>query len=118
MPVSLLSGKAAAWALLVGAVGTGALGSGSDPSDGSGAYATGHYRNLFVEDGHPVSAVRAKIEATYRQLFHGDAETQAIAFDAGANTDGPLMYLTDWANHDVRTEGMSYGMMIAVELGK
>jgi oligosaccharide reducing-end xylanase len=28
------------------------------------------------------------------------------------------MYITDWANHDVRTEGMSYGMMIAVQLGK
>jgi oligosaccharide reducing-end xylanase len=28
------------------------------------------------------------------------------------------MYLTDWNNHDVRTEGMSYGMMISVQLGK
>ena len=28
------------------------------------------------------------------------------------------MYVTDWANHDVRTEGMSYGMMIAVQLDK
>jgi len=28
------------------------------------------------------------------------------------------MYVTDWANHDVRTEGMSYGMMIAVHLDK
>ena len=36
---------------------------------------------------------------------------------AGSNANGPLMYVTDWANHDVRTEGMSYGMMIAVQLG-
>ena len=28
------------------------------------------------------------------------------------------MYVTDWANHDVRTEGMSYGMMITVQLDK
>ncbi len=26
--------------------------------------------------------------------------------------------MTDWANNDARTEGMSYGMMIAVQLGK
>ncbi len=62
--------------------------------------------------------IRAKIEAAYQQLFHGDKQTQAIAFDAGSNANGPLMYVTDWANHDVRTEGMSYGMMITVELGK
>jgi len=88
------------------------------PADGSGAYATGHYRNLFAEDGRPAAEIRAKVDAAYHQLFHGDPQTQAIAFDAGSNANGPLMYVTDWANHDVRTEGMSYGMMIAVQLGK
>jgi oligosaccharide reducing-end xylanase len=88
------------------------------PEDGSGAYATGKYRNLFAEDGHSKKEIRAKIEAAYQQLFHGDKQTQAIAFDAGSNANGPLMYVTDWANHDVRTEGMSYGMMITVELDK
>jgi oligosaccharide reducing-end xylanase len=83
-----------------------------------GAYATGMYRNLFAEDGHSARAIQAKIDAAYAQLFHGDLQTQAIAFSAGANSNGPLMYVTDWANHDVRTEGMSYGMMIAVQLGK
>jgi oligosaccharide reducing-end xylanase len=29
-----------------------------------------------------------------------------------------LAYITDWANNDARTEGMSYGMMIAVQLDK
>ncbi len=87
-------------------------------ADGSGAYATGKYRNLFGEDGHTQREIRAKIDAAYNQLFHGDAKTQAIAFAAGSNANGPLMYVTDWANHDVRTEGMSYGMMIAVELNK
>ena len=86
--------------------------------DGSGAYATGMYRNLFAEDGHSPQEVQAKIDAAYQQLFHGDPHTQAIAFAAGSNGNGPLMYITDWANHDVRTEGMSYGMMIAVQLGK
>jgi oligosaccharide reducing-end xylanase len=88
------------------------------PEQGAGAYATGVYRNLFAEDGHSERAIRAKVNAAYRQLFHGDAQTQAIAFAAGRNANGPLMYVTDWANHDVRTEGMSYGMMIAVQLDK
>jgi len=90
----------------------------SSPEDGDGAYATGKYRNLFAEARHSKKQIRAKIDAAYQQLFHGDKETQAIAFDAGSNADGPLMYVTDWANHDVRTEGMSYGMMISVELNK
>jgi oligosaccharide reducing-end xylanase len=88
------------------------------PTDGSGAYATGKYRNLFAEDGHSKQEVRAKIEKAYNQLFHGDPQTEAIAFAAGSNANGPLMYVTDWANHDVRTEGMSYGMMITVQLDK
>ena len=87
-------------------------------SDGDGAYATGKYRNLFVEDGHSPREIKAKIDAAYKQLFHGDPQTQAIAFAAGRNANGPLMYVTDWANHDVRTEGMSYGMMITVQLDK
>jgi oligosaccharide reducing-end xylanase len=86
--------------------------------DGHGAYATGKYRNLFREDGHSEKQIRAKIDAAYQQLFHGEPQTQAVAFAAGSNANGPLMYLTDWANHDVRTEGMSYGMIISVELNK
>ena len=88
------------------------------PADGSGAYATGKYRNLLVESGYSKKAVREKIEATYQQLFHGDPQTQSVGFAAGQNENGPLMYVTDWNNHDVRSEGMSYGMMIAVQLNK
>jgi oligosaccharide reducing-end xylanase len=85
-------------------------------SDGTGAYATGHYRNVFVELGHPEKDVSTKIEAAYQTLFHGDPLTEAVYFQVGKNANGPLAYLTDWANHDARTEGMSYGMMISVQL--
>jgi oligosaccharide reducing-end xylanase len=85
-------------------------------SDGSGAYATGKYRNLFAEQGHSVGEVNARIEAAYQQLFHGDPRSQSVFFPAGRNANGPLAYLTDWANNDARTEGMSYGMMISVQL--
>jgi len=86
--------------------------------DGAGAYATGNYCNLFAEAGHSSQEIQTKIDAAYQQLFHGDPLTQAVAFSAGSNANGPLIYLTDWNNRDVRSEGMSYGMMIAVQLGK
>jgi oligosaccharide reducing-end xylanase len=87
-------------------------------SDGSGAFATGHYRDLFAEIGHSQAEISAKIDAAFQQLFHGDPEEQSVYFTAGKNENGPVAYITDWNNHDVRTEGMSYGMMIAVQLDK
>ncbi len=60
----------------------------------------------------------AKIEAAYRQLFHGDPETELLFFPAGKNENGPLAYIPDIQHTDVRSEGMSYGMMITVQLDK
>ncbi len=91
----------------------------SHPGDGEGAYKTHHYPNLFAERlGHSPAETRAKVESTYQQLFHGDGQEQRLYFETGANANGTLAYITDWANNDARTEGMSYGMMIAVELNK
>ena len=84
--------------------------------DSQGAFATRHHRNLFVEDGHRDADVQSRLDAAFQQFFHGDPQTQSIYFESGSNENGKLAYITDWANHDVRTEGMSYGMMIAVEL--
>jgi oligosaccharide reducing-end xylanase len=88
------------------------------PGDGDGAYKTGHYRDLFAEAGHTPSESSAKIEKAFQQLFHGDGQYERLYFETGANANGPLAYITDWANNDARTEGMSYGMMIAVQLDK
>jgi oligosaccharide reducing-end xylanase len=88
------------------------------PGDGNGAYKTHQYRDLFAEQGHSPAESRAKIEKAFAQLFHGDGQQERIYFETGANKNGTLAYVTDWANNDARTEGMSYGMMIAVELGK
>jgi oligosaccharide reducing-end xylanase len=88
------------------------------PGDGDGAYKTHRYRDLFDEQGHTPAASRAKIEKAFQQLFHGDGQEERLYFETGANANGPLAYITDWANNDARTEGMSYGMMIAVELNK
>ena len=88
------------------------------PGDGDGAYKTHQYRDLFAAQGHTPQEIRAKIEKAFQQLFHGDGQEERIYFETGANENGPLAYVTDWANNDARTEGMSYGMMIAVELDK
>jgi oligosaccharide reducing-end xylanase len=111
--------QALSWLLLLVLASHLAGASPADTSvDGSGAYATGQYRNLFAEAGHSSKEISAKIDAAFQQLFRGNPETQAVYFPAGKNAQGPLAYLTDWNNHDVRTEGMSYGMMIAVQLDR
>jgi oligosaccharide reducing-end xylanase len=86
--------------------------------DGTGAFATGKYRNLFVEAGHPEAAVTEKINAVYQHFFHGDPDTQALYYPAGSNSNGPLAYMPDINHNDVRSEGMSYAMMIAVQMDK
>jgi len=82
----------------------------------TGAVASGQWRNLFVERGYPEAEVARKIEETWRSLFHGDPDNEAVYFEKGSSPDGPLAYVMDIGNGDVRSEGMSYGMMVAVQL--
>ena len=90
----------------------------SSHADGHGAYATGNYRNLFAEAGHSKKEIRRKIDSAFQQLFHGNATNQTIYYSAGSNSNGPLAYITDIKHNDVRTEGLSYGMIIAVQLDR
>jgi oligosaccharide reducing-end xylanase len=90
--------------------------SGLDRADGSGAFATGHYRNLFAEDGHSQKEIQEKVDSAFQQLFHGDPTDQTVYYPAGSNPNGALAYITDIKHNDVRTEGLSYGMMIAVQM--
>jgi endo-1,4-beta-D-glucanase Y len=87
-------------------------------SEGVGAAETGRYRNLFVEAGHAPGDVKARLTAAFAQLFHGDPGSQAVNFSAGSNSNGPLAYILDVLHNDVRSEGMSYGMMIAVQMDR
>jgi oligosaccharide reducing-end xylanase len=100
------------------AVQAGAQAARGESADGQGAFRTGRYRNLFAESGHSPQDADRRLQAAFQQLFHGDPQTQAVYFESGANANGRLAYITDWANHDVRTEGMSYGMTIAVEMNR
>jgi len=84
----------------------------------AGAVATGTYPNLFAEAGYAPAEIRARVESAFAQLFHGDPAEEAIHYEDGANDDGPLAYILDVNSEDVRSEGMSYGMMIAVQLDR
>lgn len=81
----------------------------------AGAFATGQYRNLFREMlGKSDAEVQAKLDAAWQQLFYGDDHTQRVYYPVGAD----MAYVLDTGYNDVRSEGMSYGMMIAVQLDK
>jgi len=70
-------------------------------------------RNLFGELlGKSETEVGAKLNTAWRQLFHGDNDTERVYYPVG----GDQAYIADTGNSDVRSEGMSYGMMIAVQL--
>lgn len=85
---------------------------------GQGAYLTGQYRNLFEEAGHARQEIRRKIDSAFQQLFHGDPATQTVYYEAGTNANGPLAFITDIKHRDVRSEGLSYGMIIAAQLNR
>jgi oligosaccharide reducing-end xylanase len=87
-------------------------------ADGNGAFATGKYRNLFAELGHSPPEIRKKIDRAFQQLFHGNPTNETIYYEAGSNSNGPLAFITDIKHRDVRTEGLSYGMIIAVQLNR
>ena len=76
-----------------------------------GAFETGQYRNLFVEMGYSKTDVDAKLKEVFNDVFRGPNK---VYFEVG-DTMG---YVSDIKNHDARTEGMSYGMMIAVQFGE
>lgn len=84
----------------------------------TGSAISGQYRNLFAEAGHSPREVTAKIAAAFQQLFHGDAISHSVYFPVGTNANGALAQIRDINSRDVRSEGMSYGMMIAVQLDR
>jgi oligosaccharide reducing-end xylanase len=75
----------------------------------------GPYRNLFQELlGKSDAEVDAKVAAAWARLFHGDPDSQSLFVPV----EGGMAYVPDVANRDVRTEGLSYGMMICVQLDR
>ena len=83
------------------------------PEPAKGAYETGTYRKVFAECGYEEADIQAKIDEAWEALFYGGDDTR-IYFESG----GDEAYIMDIGNNDVRSEGMSYGMMMCVQLDK
>ena len=85
----------------------------STPPGGSPrSFRTGRYRNAFRDIGRTDAQIADRLNAAWRQLFYGDSADERVYFPVGADE----AYVKDIGSDDVRTEGMSYGMMIAVQL--
>ena len=76
-----------------------------------GGFETHKYRNVFAEMGYPKKEIDAKLESIFQEVFHGPNK---VYFEVGDD----MAYMSDVKNYDARTEGMSYGMMVAVQLDK
>lgn len=79
-----------------------------------GAYYSGVYRNMLKEAGYSDSQISQKLNSLWNQMFYGDASNQAVYYPVGTDE----AYILDTGNDDVRSEGMSYGMMICVQMDK
>ena len=72
---------------------------------------SGNYRNLFREAGYKPADIDAKVAKAYHDVFEG---SDKVYFEVGYT----IAYVSDVKNHDARTEELSYGMMVAVQLDK
>lgn len=84
-----------------------------------GAAVSGHYRNLLREQRPDITEadIDKKLAGYWQSLFEGGKD-QRIVYPAAHTPDGPAAYVLDVGNDDVRSEGMSYGMMVAVQMGR
>jgi len=78
-----------------------------------GAFYTKEYRNMFAELGYSEEEIEKRKNDIFETLFYG-SEDERIYHPSGDD----MGYMEDTGNHDARTEGMSYGMMMAVQLDK
>ncbi len=75
-----------------------------------GAFKSGEYRNLLKEIGISDEEIKSRIKEAVQTFFYDEEER--IYHEAGED----MGYLCDTGNNDARTEGMSYGMMMCVQL--
>ena len=71
------------------------------------------YPNVFLECGYGEDEIRRKIDSSFQTIFYG---SKAERFYHPVGTD--MGYVEDTGNYDVRTEGMSYAMMMCVQMDR
>ncbi|MBR2261532.1 MAG: polysaccharide deacetylase family protein [Paludibacteraceae bacterium] len=82
----------------------------SDGSKSTGAFYTGDYTSLFKTYlGKTDEEIQKKLDQLWNHYFKGN-DNQKVYYDKGSEA-----YILDTGNNDVRSEGMSYGMMICVQ---
>lgn len=82
-------------------------------SNTEGAFYTKKYRNVFKELGFSEEEINKKVEAAFNEMFYGE-EDKRIYHTSGED----MGYIVDTGSIDVRTEGMSYGMMMCLQMNK
>lgn len=99
-------GQTSAGGATTGGSGGGSTGAGCVPAPTT-------YPNLFVTvSGHTQEESDAKVANAWSSLFNSSSQG-TIYFDGPGSDES---YVQDLYNNDVRSEGMSYGMMAAVQL--
>ena len=78
-----------------------------------GAFETGNYRNAFAALGYSSEEIEKRKKEIFETLFYGNRE-ERLYHPVGED----MGYMEDTGNHDVRTEGMSYGMMMCVQMNR
>lgn len=72
---------------------------------------SGRYPNFFEKLGYSDITVNKRLEEIFNTMFYG-SDDERIYHPAGDD----MGYMVDTGNIDARTEGMSYGMMMCVQL--
>ena len=75
------------------------------------AFKSKKYRNVFLEYGYKKADIDKKVAKAYYDVFEGPTK---VYFEVGDS----MAYVSDVKNKDARTEGLSYGLMVAVQLNK
>lgn len=77
-----------------------------------GAFGDKKYRNVFAEIGKSSRQIEERLAQVVDTFFYREGEK--VYFPVGED----MAYVEDTGNRDARTEGMSYGMMMCVQLDK
>jgi endo-1,4-beta-D-glucanase Y len=82
----------------------------------TGAVSSKNYRNMFTEWGYSSAEVTAKVNGAWNKLFVNGVESGDNAEKIYVETGSDMAYIWTFDTNDVRSEGMSYGMMMCVQM--
>jgi len=81
-----------------------------------GAVSSKNYRNMFKEWGYSEAEIKAKVNTSWNKLFVSGVESGDNAERIYVETGSDMAYIWTFDSNDVRSEGMSYGMMMCVQM--